>query len=186
MPSTRPAPLPSDPGIRGLFAQFPSTAPVLRQLAHVLLHLPLERTSPLSRFEREFIAAYISHLNNTPYCFQSHLEIAQALNPVHAIDMAKDVLASLQDKSDDEIINSLPSSPRLTLLLFAAALISDFKPLPPTILSLLTREELASITLIVGAFHLFNRYVTYLNPSEATPTQYREAAAHIAQHGYLG
>lgn len=62
------------PGIRGLMTDRPDTAIPLNDLADTLLRGP----SPLTRGERELIAAYVSELNATRFCADTHGAAAAA------------------------------------------------------------------------------------------------------------
>ena len=63
-----------EPGIRGLIRFRPETGRPLSELAEVLLRGP----GPLTRGERELIAAYVSGLNDCQYCSSSHSACAAA------------------------------------------------------------------------------------------------------------
>src|SRR5205814_9439354 len=62
------------PGILGPMRYRPETAKPLNELAEVLLRGP----HPLSRGERELIAAYVSGLNDCTFCCSSHSAFAAA------------------------------------------------------------------------------------------------------------
>src|SRR5258708_39965664 len=66
-----------EPGIRGLLRFRPETGRPLSELAEVLLRGP----GPLTRGERELIAAYVSGLNDCQYCSSSHSACAAAQLP---------------------------------------------------------------------------------------------------------
>ena len=63
------------PGIRGLLAYRPDTGMPLSQLADALL----VGDSPLSRGERETIAAFVSGRNECAFCMDSHAAAARHL-----------------------------------------------------------------------------------------------------------
>jgi AhpD family alkylhydroperoxidase len=66
------------PGITGLLNAYPQTAQPLLQLAQILLG----SSSGLQRWEREFIAAYVSWLNKCNFCYSSHRAAAEAAKGV--------------------------------------------------------------------------------------------------------
>jgi alkylhydroperoxidase family enzyme len=74
------------PGILGLLRFRPTTAKPLMELAEVLLR----GESPLSRGERELIAAQVSQLNGCQFCYNAHgthaaLQIDRGWDTVDAI-----------------------------------------------------------------------------------------------------
>ncbi|MFF2520433.1 carboxymuconolactone decarboxylase family protein, partial [Streptomyces sp. NPDC058086] len=95
------------PGIRGLMFLRPDTAAPLNHLANVLLRAP----ASLSRGERELIAAYVSRLNETPFCAGTHGAAAAA-----QLDGGPEAVAAVLTAPQDA-----PVSPRLRALLAIAA-----------------------------------------------------------------
>src|SRR5215217_33626 len=63
------------PGIRGLLAFRPEMGRALNDLADALL----VSESPLSRAERELIAAYVSSRNECTFCMESHAAVSRHL-----------------------------------------------------------------------------------------------------------
>ncbi|MGR6975092.1 carboxymuconolactone decarboxylase family protein [Streptomyces cynarae] len=166
------------PGISGLFAQRPDTAGVLSQLAETLLR---SGDSPLSRGERELIAAYVSHLNRTPFCAGSHSAFAAA-----QLDGGAELVAAVLA---DPV--TAPVSPLVRALLNVAAEVQA-KAAPVCDEAIETaRAQGATDThihdtvLIAAAFCMYNRYVNCLAtdvPSD--PSFYDVAADLIVNHGY--
>ncbi|MFB7300505.1 carboxymuconolactone decarboxylase family protein [Streptomyces rubiginosohelvolus] len=166
------------PGISGLMVQRPDTASVLNQVAETLLR---SGSSPLDRGERELIAAYVSHLNRTPFCAGSHSAFAAA-----QLDGGQPLVASvLADPGTAEI------SPLLRALLRvaaevqeAAAPVSD-KAVAAARAEGATDAHIHDTVLIAAAFAMFNRYVSGLAtevPSD--PAYYAAGADRIVNHGY--
>ncbi|MEV4943993.1 carboxymuconolactone decarboxylase family protein [Streptomyces zaomyceticus] len=166
------------PGISGLFAQRPDTAGVLSDLAETLLR---SGPSPLSRGERELIAAYVSHLNCTAFCAGSHSAFAAA-----QLEGGAELVASVLADPDTAAITPLLRS----LLKVAAQVQAKAAPVSDEAI-VAARAEGATDThihdtvLIAAAFAMFNRYVNGLAtevPSD--PAFYGIAAELIVQHGY--
>lgn len=169
---------PVAPGISHLLNLYPDSGKVLRDLTHQLLVKP----SPLSRLEREIIASRVSMFNNCEFCHESHKHIALALCP--GIESPSKVMELCTHPS------LLPHSTRLFHLDVVARYTQSngdkFHGAIATALQdkHLTPHEVHDCVLVSAAFCMYNRYVSCLNPTPATPSQYRESALHIAQHGY--
>ncbi|MBL7725932.1 MAG: carboxymuconolactone decarboxylase family protein [Chitinophagaceae bacterium] len=79
------------PGIRSLVLFRPETGKSLYQLAQVLFR----GESPLTKAERELIAAYVSYKNNCMFCMSSHAAAARCLYG-NEKDIVDDVLRDMQ------------------------------------------------------------------------------------------
>ncbi|MGW4271622.1 carboxymuconolactone decarboxylase family protein [Streptomyces seoulensis] len=166
------------PGISGLMAQRPDTGSVLSLVAETLLR---SGPSPLSRGERELIAAYVSHLNRTDFCAGSHSAFAAA-----QLDGGAELVAQVIADPD-----SAPVSPLLRALLKVAAEVqqqaapvSD-KAVDAARAEGATDTHLHDTVLIAAAFAMFNRYVNCLATEvPQDPAYYGVAAGHIVEHGY--
>ncbi|MFE7131363.1 carboxymuconolactone decarboxylase family protein [Streptomyces sp. NPDC057638] len=165
------------PGISGLFAQRPDTAVVLSQLAETLLRGP----SPLSRGERELIAAYVSHLNHTDFCAGSHSAFAAA-----QLDGGTELVASVLADVD-----RAPVSPLTHALLRVAARVQErAAPVDDEVIAKAraegaTDDHIHDTVLIAAAFAMYNRYVNGLAtgvPSD--PSYYDAAAQRVVEQGY--
>ncbi|MFC8535854.1 carboxymuconolactone decarboxylase family protein [Streptomyces sp. NPDC057249] len=165
------------PGISGLMANRPDTAAPLNQLAETLLRAP----ASLPQGERELIAAYVSHLNRTPFCAGSHGAFAAAqLEDGRAV-----VDAVLADPA------TAPVSPRLRALLAVAAEVqAAARPVTAAAVAE-AREAGASDTdlhdtvLIAASFCMFNRYVSCLDTALPESDDYYLASARrITTVGY--
>ncbi|MBK3555263.1 peroxidase-related enzyme [Streptomyces sp. MBT56] len=165
------------PGIRGLMFQRPDAAAPLNHLANVLLRAP----ASLSRGERELIAAYVSHLNDTPFCAGTHGAAAAAqLDGGHEAVTA--VFAAPQDA---------PVSPRMrALLAVAAEVMAAARPVGDETVAAARAagaedSDIHDTVLIAAAFCMYNRYVSCL--ATGIPTQddyYQQAADRIVTDGY--
>ena len=167
------------PGIRSLFAFRPETARPLCELADVLLHAP----GTLTTGERELIAMYVSSQNDCHYCQTTHGAIAaHHLGGNDAL-----VQAVKRDFEHAEVSAKLKA-----LLNIASKVQRGGKQVQPEDIERARREgatdrEIHDAVLIAAAFCMYNRYVDGL-ATWAPPEipGYRERAAHVAEHGYLG
>lgn len=165
------------PGIRGLVAFRPETGRPLYQLAEALL----VAESPLTRGERETIAAFVSHRNECHFCTQSHAAAARhLLGDDHAT-----VDAVLEDST------SAPVSAKLKALLVIAGKVqqggrsvSDEDVVAARAEGAVDRD-IHDTVLIAAAFSMFNRYVdglATLAPAESAA--YVEMGRRMADNGY--
>lgn len=166
------------PGISGLLAQRPDTGAVLSQLAETLLR---GDASPLGRGERELIAAYVSHLNETRFCAGSHSAFAAAQLEGGA-GLVEAVLADP---------GSAPVTPLMRALLRVAAEVrAAAVPVSDAAVAAARAEgatdaHLHDTVLIAAAFCMFNRYVNGLATElPADPSYYGRSAERIVRRGY--
>ncbi|MFJ9810759.1 carboxymuconolactone decarboxylase family protein [Streptomyces sp. NPDC101158] len=165
------------PGIRGLMADRPDTAAPLNALADALLRGP----SPLSRGERELIAAYVSELNATRFCADTHGAAAAA-----QLDGGLDLVKAVQHDADNASVPPLVRA----LLRVAAEVQAQAAPVSERTVAAARAEgatdtHLHDTVLIAAAFCMYNRYVSGLDtaiPAEAG--YYEEAGRRITTHGY--
>jgi uncharacterized peroxidase-related enzyme len=167
------------PGIVGLFQFRPETARPLNELAEVLLVGP----SPLTRGERELIAARVSSLNECRYCTGCHSAYAAAQLP-GGMDLVEQVQADPQDAG---------VSPKMKALLqIATAVQSSGREVSAADVERARQEgatdvEIHDTVLIAAAFCMYNRYVdglATLTPED--PAAYTDSAHMIVANGYLG
>ncbi|MFD7750498.1 carboxymuconolactone decarboxylase family protein [Streptomyces sp. NPDC059698] len=165
------------PGIRGLMFLRPDTAAPLNHLANVLLRAP----ASLSRGERELIAAYVSRLNETPFCAGTHGAAAAA-----QLDGGPEAVAAVLTAPQDA-----PVSPRLrALLAIAAEVQAAARPVTDEAVAAARAagaedSDIHDTVLIAAAFCMYNRYVSCL--ATDIPTQddyYAQAADRIVTDGY--
>ncbi|MFF1961995.1 carboxymuconolactone decarboxylase family protein [Streptomyces sp. NPDC058220] len=165
------------PGIRGLMFLRPDTAAPLNHLANVLLRAP----ASLSRGERELIAAYVSRLNETPFCAGTHGAAAAA-----QLDGGPEAVAADLTAPQDA-----PVSPRLrALLAIAAEVQAAARPVTDEAVAAARAagaedSDIHDTVLIAAAFCMYNRYVSCL--ATDIPTQddyYAQAADRIVTDGY--
>jgi uncharacterized peroxidase-related enzyme len=166
------------PGILGLLRFRPTTAKPLMELAEVLLR----GESPLSRGERELIAAQVSQLNGCQFCYNTHgthaaLQLERGWDTVDAI--ATD-------------LDGAPVSDRLRALLrIAAAVTAGGKQVTPELVETAravgaSDVEIHDAVLIAASFCMYNRYVDGLG-TWAPPDRidYLESGRSIVADGYL-
>lgn len=166
------------PGIRSGFAFRPETAEPLCHLADVLLR----GESPLTRGERELIAAFVSTGNDCFYCRTSHGVFAGLQLP-GGRDTVEAVLADH---------TTAPIDPKLrTLLDIAAKVREGGKQVMPDDVARAreagaTDVEIHDTVLIAAAFCMFNRYVDGLAMWAPTDmADYEESGAAIVARGYV-
>ncbi|MEE1735030.1 carboxymuconolactone decarboxylase family protein [Streptomyces sp. BE147] len=165
------------PGIRGLMAHRPDTAAPLNHLANVLLREP----ASLDAGERELIAAYVSHLNSTPFCAGTHGAAAAA-----QLDGGQETVTAVFAGPD-----SAPVTPRLRALLRVAAEVqAAARPVSDEAVAAARAEgaedtDIHDTVLIAAAFCMYNRYVSCLATDIPAEDSYYEEAAHlIVGQGY--
>ncbi|MFJ3338705.1 carboxymuconolactone decarboxylase family protein [Streptomyces sp. NPDC086766] len=165
------------PGIRGLMADRPDTAVPLNALADALLRGP----SPLTRGERELIAAHVSELNATRFCADTHGAAAAA-----QLDGGIDLVKAVQHDPD-----TAPLTPLIRALLrIAAEIQAQAAPLRDETVAAAraagaTDTHIHDTVLIAAAFCMYNRYVSSLATAQPTePGYYEEAGRRITAHGY--
>jgi uncharacterized peroxidase-related enzyme len=165
------------PGIRGLLAYRPETAAPLSALADALLHAD----GPLTRGEREMIAAYVSELNGCTYCRNSHAAIA-----VCHLHGDEPTVWSVVENPESASVSS-----RLKALLAVAAKVQQggravrAEDVERARAEGATDVEIHDTVLIAAAFCMYNRYVDGLGTWTPTDREgYRARASFVAEHGY--
>ncbi|MCY0942985.1 carboxymuconolactone decarboxylase family protein [Streptomyces antarcticus] len=165
------------PGIRGLMSDHPDSAAPLNAVADTLLRGP----SPLPSGERELIATYVSELNRTRFCSDTHGAAAAA-----QLDGGADLVKAVQHDVD-----SASLSPLLRALLWIAAEVqAQAAPVSDEAIAAARAEgatdgHLHDTVLIAAAFCMYNRYVSCLATAlPAEPGYYEEAGRRITTHGY--
>ena len=165
------------PGIAGLLLFRPDTGKALMQLADTILLGP----SPLSRGERELIAAYVSHRNDCRFCEAVHGACAaQALE-----GGAQAVTAALDDTSDSALSPKMQSLLRLTdkVRLGGTAVTPD--DVADAKAHGADDVEIHDTVLIAAAFCMYNRYVDGLatwTPDD--PEGYTALASVLLERSY--
>lgn len=169
--------LPDAPGILAPMFFRPETARPLNDLAEVLLR----GANTLSRGERELIAAYVSRLNQCPFCWNAHgtvaaLQLQGGWNVVEAV---------LDDPAQ------APVSGKMRSLLAIARLVQQSgEAVTPHAVAAAKDEgatdvEIHDTVLIAAAFCMFNRYVdglgTFAPPDRA---DYAEMGEELVTTGY--
>jgi uncharacterized peroxidase-related enzyme len=166
------------PGIRGLMNFRPETGRPLSALAEALL----VHDSPLSRGERETIAAFVSHRNECRFCTESHAAAARHLLGTQC-DLVDAVLADPA---------GAPVSDKLRALLAIAAkvqrggrIVTDDDVAAARAVGAVDRD-IHDTVLIAAAFSMFNRYVdglAALTPDD--PAAYAAMGQRMAEGGYV-
>ena len=164
-------------GIVSLLIYRPETAKPLCDLAETLLRGP----SPLTRGERELIAAYVSGLNDCRFCSDSHAAFAAAQLP-EGMTLVDHVRADL---------DTAPIPAKLgALLRIAAAVQRGGKNVRAENVEAAREagasdQEIHDVVLIAAAFCMFNRYVDGLATTLLDdPGGYAAMAELIVNTGY--
>jgi uncharacterized peroxidase-related enzyme len=166
------------PGIQGLMQLRPDTAAPLRALAETLLRGP----SPLSRGERELIAAFVSTRNDCSFCAGSHAAYAGA-----QIDGGSDLVTAV---CRDFTTAPIPEKLR-RLLTIAEQVQRGGKAVSAEAVAAARAagaddSAIHDTVLIAAAFCMYNRYVDGLATwAPDDPAVYAAMAPHIVEHGYL-
>lgn len=165
-------------GISSLFVYSPETAQPMRELADTLL----VKDNTLSRFERESIAAFVSHLNRCHYCSDSHSAIAEELGGEEA---------QLVKQIKEDYLTAPISEKLRSLLTIAKKVQKEAKKVLPKDIEQAkkvgaTDKEIHDTVLITAAFCMYNKYVDGLATlTESNQTAYKEEARLIAESGYI-
>jgi uncharacterized peroxidase-related enzyme len=167
------------PGISALFAYRADTGAAMRALAEALL----VGDSPLSRGERETIAAYVSHRNACRFCTESHAAAAR-----HLLGDACDTVdAVLADAARAPVGDKLRA-----LLAVAAKVQHDARTVTAADVAAARAagagdRDVHDTVLIAAAFSMFNRYVDGLAALTPTdPAVYAAMGRRLAEGGYAG
>lgn len=169
---------PSIPGIRSLFMFRPETGVPLTRLAHVLLH----GDSPLSKGERELIAASVSHGNKCTFCTMSHAAAAR-----HHFGEDKTIVDEVVYNGDHSRL-----SPKMQALLVISEkvrrggrIVTDDDVAAARAEGAVDRD-IHDTVLITAAFCMFNRYVDGLRALTPTDAEtYVPMGALMAERGYV-
>lgn len=168
---------PNLPGILSLLDYRRNTAKPLMDLAEVLLR----DDSPLTRGERELIAAYVSEKNDCEFCAASHGACAAVLLPqgTPLVDQVR--------KNPDEA----PISEKLRALLAIAAAVAQGgwavtdQQVEAARAAGAEDRDVHDTVLIAAAFSMYNRYVdglATLTPHD--PAAYAMMADRLVEQGY--
>lgn len=164
------------PGIRSLVMFRPETGKPLYELAQALLRGP----SPLSKAERELIAAYTSQRNDCLFCMSSHAAAARCLYGEER-EIVDEVLLDMQHADLNDKMKAL--------LNIAGKVQVNGREVTQADIDSARNEgaddrEIHDTVLIAAAFSMFNRYVDGL--ASLTPTEpevYEEMGKRMAK-GY--
>ena len=167
------------PGPRGLMNFRPETTKPLNELAEILLCGP----STLTQAERELIGTFVSSENDCQYCQSIHGAVAaHFLNGNEAlINQVKCDFSSAQISDKMKALLVIAGKVQQGGKNVTAEDVERARSLDATDL------EIHDTVLIAANFCMMNRYVDGL--AAWTPTDpgfYRQRAATLAEHGYLG
>jgi uncharacterized peroxidase-related enzyme len=165
------------PGIRSLVMFRPETGKPLYELAQVLLR----GESPLTEAERELIAAYVSHRNDTKFCMMSHAAAARQLygNKKNIVD---DVLKDMHHAQVSDKLKALLNIAGKVQILGKEVTEDDIAEARKQGAN---DREIHDTVLIAATFSMYNRYVDGL--ASFTPTdekEYEEMGKKMAENGY--
>ena len=168
---------PNLPGIRSLLDYRKETAKPLMDLAEVLLR----GDSPLTRGERELIAAYVSEQNDCEYCAASHGACAAVLLPE-----GTPLVDQVRKNPDEAAI-----SDKLRALLAIAAAVAQGgwavkdEHIAAARAAGAQDRDIHDTVLVAAAFSMYNRYVdglATLTPHD--PAAYAMMAERLVNQGY--
>jgi uncharacterized peroxidase-related enzyme len=171
------------PGIMGLLETYPKTAKPLLQLAQTLLG----SSNGLQKWEREFIAAYVSWLNKCNFCYSSHRAASEAAKGVEFGSFRP-----FFEESEDAPNEYKYLSPMLRALLGIAQKVQegcvkiDDKIIEEARAAGATDSVIHDAVLIAAAFCMCNRYVDCL-ATHSLPSNhpsYWEMGVRMASQGY--
>lgn len=169
------------PGIRSLVLYRPDTGKPLYELAQALLRAG-SPDSTLTDAERELVAAYVSGLNCTSFCRNSHAAASRHLYGQER-DLVDQVLA---DPETAEISDKLRA-----LLAIARQVADDARAVSETQTGRARTEgatdgDIHDTVLIAASFCMYNRYVdglATLTPTE--PDAYEAMGERMGTLGYV-
>ena len=168
---------PNLPGITSLLEYRKETAKPLMDLAEVLLR----GESPLTRGERELIAAYVSEQNDCEFCAASHGACAAVLRPE-----GTPLVDQVRKNPDDA-----PISDKLRALLTIAGAVAEGgwavrdEHVAAARAAGAEDRDIHDTVLIAAAFCMYNRYVdglATLTPHD--PAAYALMAERLVSQGY--
>ena len=165
------------PGIIGPLVLRPETGKPLTALADALLRGP----SPLSRGERELIAAYVSARNDCGFCAGYHGAMAAC-----QIDGGRPLTdAVLRDDPPEDLAPKLRALLRLADQVREAGLAVTSEAMDAAREHGATDVELHDTVLIAAAFAMFNRYVDGLATVDVPNVEAHDAfASQVSEVGY--
>ena len=176
-------PLPEGaPGPQGPMLFRPEIIPPLAEMAEIIMRGP----GTLTLAERELIGTYVSAENDCLYCQSIHAAVA-----AHYLGATEEQEKLVQRIKCDP--STAPISPKLKALLNIAGHVQQggkqvtTEDIAQARLQGATDLEIHDTVLIAANFCMMNRYVDGLaawTPDD--PDFYRERAANLARHGYMG
>ncbi len=168
------------PGIRSLVLYRPDTGKPLYELAQTLLRAG-SPDSNLTDAERELIAAYVSSLNCTDFCMNSHAAASRYL-----FGDAREVVDQTLANPDTAPISGLLRA----LLMIAKRVTNDARTVDYEVVSAARAEgatdgDIHDTVLIAASFAMYNRYVDGLSTLTPTdPVAYEAMGERMGTVGY--
>ncbi|OIN60722.1 carboxymuconolactone decarboxylase family protein [Arsenicibacter rosenii] len=169
------------PGIRSLVLYRPDTGKPLYELAQALLRAG-SPDSTLTDAERELIAAYVSGLNCTSFCRNSHAAAARYLYGQER-DLVDQVLADPETAAVSGKLNAL--------LVIARHVTEDARTVSEAVAGAAraagaTDGDIHDTVLIAASFCMYNRYVDGLATLTPTdPAAYEAMGERMGTLGYV-
>jgi uncharacterized peroxidase-related enzyme len=167
------------PGIVGLIRYAPQTGRPLAELTEALLRGP----SPLSRGERELVAAFVSTLDQCAFCVNTHAAFAKA-----QVEGGADVVEAVRRDYEHA-----PITPKMKALLAVAERVQKGgRAVKPTDVAAAraagaTDREIHDVVLIAATICMTSRYVDGLAATTPTdPRAYEAMAQLVTGVGYAG
>lgn len=135
-------------------------APILSELTQIIMR----REGALSTFEKELVAAWVSHANQTPFCSKSHTEIAMALKPD---EVDRERLAALLELAEVLRVGRHKREGHINSEIFSS-------------------EEKIELAFVVALFKMFNSLIDSLTHGmDLSDEIYAEIGRDIATNGYI-
>ncbi len=163
------------PVLMEVFKRFPRTTRPLLEYHEILLRGP----SPLTKAQRELIAAYVSRLNGCRYCRSIHTETAEQLGVPKGL--VQDLVDDLETAGVEEkmlpilrYVKKLTENPAGMTQADADAVYAAGWD----------EQALHDAVATCALFNFMNRYVEGLGV-EATPDYVALSAKRLIEHGYL-
>ena len=169
------------PGIRSLTQYRPDTGKPLYELAQALLRAG-SPDSTLTDAERELIAAYVSSLNRTDFCMNSHAAASRYL-----FGEAREVV----DQTLANPVTASISARLRALLAIAKRVTNDARTVDNEVIKAARAEgatdgDIHDTVLIAASFAMYNRYVDGLATLTPTdPAVYEIMGERMGMLGYL-
>lgn len=172
------------PGIGAVFKAIPEVGIPARQMAEALLVLDIPGVN-LTRPQRELIATYVSTRNDCEYCKHSHGAVAEM-----ALHMKPGSLIIAMEAEDLDSIDAIDDRMRAFLKIAGnvqqGGMVNNEEDVQIAYKFGATEKDVLFVTLIAGAFCMYNRWMDGLRA--ITPTDdgdYQASATKLLEWGYV-